>query len=196
MPSTALKTPLNDTEKRILNAAVQCVKQWGIEKTSLNDIAKEAGVTRPTVYSYFANRNEVLTAALLQSAMSFGQRVLAHMQCFEDVSERYIETLLFAIDELPKEPYLAVITRSDLSSYVSQDALHNPQGWELLKMLYRQILQGLPMSDDELFEIAEFSTRVVLSLLMVEGPQTRNRKELRGFLQRRLLPGLPLPTPT
>lgn len=191
MLASALKSTYNETQQRILDAAVACVKQWGIEKTSLNDIAKQAGVTRPTVYSYFANRNEVLTAALLQSAVSFGQRVLAHMNAYDDVSERYIETLLFAIDELPKEPYLAVITRSDLSSYVSQDALHNPQGWDILKMLYRQILRDLSLSDEALMEIAEFSTRVVLSLLMVEGPRKRDREQLRGFLQRRLLPALP-----
>ena len=50
-----------DTQQRIVDAAVRCVKKWGIAKVTLNDIAKEAGVTRPTVYSYFSNRDEVVS---------------------------------------------------------------------------------------------------------------------------------------
>ena len=29
--------PINDTQQRILDATIDCVKTWGVEKTSLND---------------------------------------------------------------------------------------------------------------------------------------------------------------
>lgn len=185
---------LNDTQKLILRAAIDCVQQWGIDKTSLNDIAKQAGVTRPTVYRYFASRNDVLSAALLQSAHQLGQRLLSHMDQFMVPSERYLETMLFALEALPQEPYLAVLTRSDLSSYVSQDALHNEEGWALCRLLMRQIFRGVKLSDKDLQDITEISVRMILSLLIMRGPKQRSPKELRAFLSHRLLPMLHLPS--
>lgn len=181
---------LNETQRQILDAAIACVKQWGVEKTSLNDIAKQAGVTRPTVYRYFANRDEVLTAALLQSGHRLGKRLLDHMDRFEDVRERYLETVLFGLEELPKEPYLALITRRDLSSYVSTDALSNAEGWALCRMLMRQVFHKVKLSERDLGEITEMTIRVLLSLLVVSGPVERSGKEMRAFLTRRLLPML------
>ena len=60
-----------DTHQRILDAAIRCVQQFGIDKTNMNDIAREAGVTRPTVYNHFGNRDEVVQAALALGAKDF-----------------------------------------------------------------------------------------------------------------------------
>ncbi len=182
----------NETERRILGAAIECVKQWGIEKTNLNDIAKQAGVTRPTVYRYFASRDEVLTAALLQSGFAMAQRMLARIGDYPDPATRFVEMVLYALGEFPNEPYLAVIARGDLTSYVSADALNNVEGWALSLSLTRQILHDLDIPDPDLEEITEMAVRVILSLLTMAGPRERSAEALRGFLTRRLIPMLGL----
>ena len=48
----------------------------------------------------------------------------------------------------------------------------------------------MPM--EELDEVTEVATRFLLSLLTMQGNKKRNEKELRGFLERRLLPALGL----
>ena len=54
-----------DTRTRILEAAVACVERWGLAKTSLEDVANEAGLSRATVYRYFGGgRDEVLSGAI------------------------------------------------------------------------------------------------------------------------------------
>lgn len=40
----------DDAERRLIEAALRCIARWGIRKTSLDDIAREAGVSRATVY--------------------------------------------------------------------------------------------------------------------------------------------------
>ena len=182
----------NDTQQRILDAAMECVRQWGIEKTNLNDIAKQAGVTRPTVYRYFASRNEVLSAAMLQSAANLSQRMLAHVEGVADPSARVVEALLFGLSELPKEAYLGVIMQTDLNAFVSEDAMSNAQGWALLVLLMRAILSDLAIPDADLEEITEVAIRMILSLLLIKGPKARQAEEWRGFLTRRLLPMLGL----
>jgi AcrR family transcriptional regulator len=185
-----LETQFNDTQQKIIDAAIRCVKQWGIEKTNLNDIAKEAGVTRPTVYSYFPNRHDVIRTALLQSGYGFAQRVLSHMKQFNNTRDRLMETLLFALAELPKEPYLALITDSHLSSQINEDALNDSEGQLICFQLFQAIYEHDMPNDEALMEITEMTTRVLLSLLMLKGPLHRNREQQKAFLERRLLPSI------
>jgi AcrR family transcriptional regulator len=194
MNATASKqTTYNDTQQRILDAAIGCLKDWGIDKTSLNDIAKRAGVTRPTVYSYFPNRDDVIRAALLQSGYALADRLGRHIKQFSSASERLLEAACFAISELPKEPYLGVITQTNLSTSVYQNALIDEEGVLICLAIFQDIFAGQALSENELVEVIEISVRLTLSLLTLSGPVERDDNALRAFLNRRLLPAAGLP---
>jgi AcrR family transcriptional regulator len=53
-----------DAQRRteILGAARECFLQFGYAKTSLDDIAKRAGISRPLIYRKFKNKEDVFTA--------------------------------------------------------------------------------------------------------------------------------------
>ena len=186
------KKDLNNTQNKIINAAIVCVKRWGVEKVNLNDIAKEAGVTRPTVYSYFSNRDEIIQQALLQSAYLFGAKAIKHLQKFETARERTVEAIVYSLKKLPKEPSLALLKNSDMSNIINNKGLSTPEGQQILRGLFKIILIEKSFNDDELDEIAEVTARFMLSLLTIKSPKKRNDQELRGFIERRLLPSLGL----
>ncbi len=49
-----------DAKRRnILDAATTQFSQYGFRKTSMEDIAGEAGISRPSLYSYFENKEDV-----------------------------------------------------------------------------------------------------------------------------------------
>jgi len=50
----------------ILEAAEKVFLEMGIENTSMQDIARSAGINRTTLYRYFANRDEVAVAVHLR----------------------------------------------------------------------------------------------------------------------------------
>ena len=50
------------TRARILDAAIDCFIQFGNEKTTLNDVARAAGLARQTIYRYFPDRRALLEA--------------------------------------------------------------------------------------------------------------------------------------
>ena len=75
MPASASQSAQNRTsgkfqsdEQRdaILEAAEKLFLEAGIETTSMLDIARRAGITRVTLYRYFANRDEVAVAVHLR----------------------------------------------------------------------------------------------------------------------------------
>ncbi len=55
---------LTDTEARIINAAIEVILKFGPRKTTMNDIAEAAGLTRQTVYVGFGGKDNVLAEAV------------------------------------------------------------------------------------------------------------------------------------
>ena len=48
-----------DRVERILDAAYECLNRHGVRKTTMDDIAKAAGMSRPAVYQYVRNKEDV-----------------------------------------------------------------------------------------------------------------------------------------
>ena len=46
---TGLSSDADEARRQILGAAEQVILRYGVEKTTMDDIGKEAGVSRPTV---------------------------------------------------------------------------------------------------------------------------------------------------
>jgi AcrR family transcriptional regulator len=60
-------------EDRILDATLVCLARYGVAKTTLDDVAREAGCARATVYRYFAGKQHLLLSAVERE----GQRIIA-----------------------------------------------------------------------------------------------------------------------
>ncbi len=54
-----------DTKERILEAAYACVARWGLSKTSVEDVSREAGLSRSTLYRVFPGGRDELVAAVV-----------------------------------------------------------------------------------------------------------------------------------
>ena len=67
-----------DEAKRsaILKAAQQRLGQYGVRKTTMKEIANDAGVAVGTLYIYFKNKNEIITAV----AESYSQQHIAQTE--------------------------------------------------------------------------------------------------------------------
>ena len=57
---------LDPGQTRLVEATLSCVARWGAEKTSLDDVAKSAGVSRATVYRAFPGGKEAVMRAAAQ----------------------------------------------------------------------------------------------------------------------------------
>ncbi|WP_331251875.1 helix-turn-helix domain-containing protein [Ruegeria lacuscaerulensis] len=59
---------MKNRDAHILEAAVRLFLRFGVKRTSMNDIAEEAGLSRQTLYKAFANKDEVLQATIRSMA--------------------------------------------------------------------------------------------------------------------------------
>jgi AcrR family transcriptional regulator len=51
-------------QERIVDAALECIARWGVAKTTLDDVARQAGCSRATVYRVFPGGKEALFEAV------------------------------------------------------------------------------------------------------------------------------------
>ncbi|EHI13337.1 TetR/AcrR family transcriptional regulator [Mycolicibacterium thermoresistibile] len=69
----------SDRRDQILEAANACFAQLGIHRTSVQDVARAANVSRGTVYRYFEDRTILIEAAIEYGAQKFYQEIAAAM---------------------------------------------------------------------------------------------------------------------
>lgn len=65
------------THDRILDAAMAAMASHGLARLSLEDVARESGMSRQTVYRYFGNRDALVTAAILREEQGFLDQMAA-----------------------------------------------------------------------------------------------------------------------
>ena len=51
-------------ERRATDATLACIARYGLGKTTVDDIAREAGCARATLYRYFGGKQELVAAAV------------------------------------------------------------------------------------------------------------------------------------
>ncbi len=67
------------TSRRILDATAEVLGRNGVSKLSLSDVAAEAGVSRPTLYRWFASKQELIDAFSLYETELFETGIAAAM---------------------------------------------------------------------------------------------------------------------
>ena len=63
--------------ERVLEAASRCIARVGLGKTTLDDVAREAGCARATVYRYFPGKQQLLVAWVDREIAALQAEVLA-----------------------------------------------------------------------------------------------------------------------
>lgn len=87
--------------EQILDAAWRCYQRQTVQKTRMEHIAREAKVSRTTIYRYFQSRDEVLLGVLLRAVEDLSRTIQtrnANSSCF---AEFLVESLATAVDEVP-----------------------------------------------------------------------------------------------
>lgn len=178
-------SPKTEAEARrfLLDVTQHCIERFGLSKVGLSDVASAAGVTRQTVYRYFANADELFNAAAVLASGGFLERMRKRVLQHEGLAERIVETLVIAIQEIPQDVHLSALVRSGESFAVSS----------ALRLLFIQeemlvLGQGeVGLNALERDELAEILLRLLKSFLADPGPD-RSEAELRAFLYRWLIP--------
>jgi TetR/AcrR family acrAB operon transcriptional repressor len=78
-----------EREQRILDAAAALLLRYGYDKTTISDIAEEAGISKAAIYLHFAKREELFQALISREFSEFAEDWLARVEADTDGGTMY-----------------------------------------------------------------------------------------------------------
>jgi AcrR family transcriptional regulator len=88
-----------DIRATLLRAAEACFDRYGIAKTTMEDVAKAAGVSRWTIYRCFDDRDGLILAVLLPRGQRITDRAHRRLRRYKSFPELLVEAETFLITE-------------------------------------------------------------------------------------------------
>ena len=139
----------------LLNAAAKVFLERGATKAKFGDIAREAGVSRPTLYAAFEDKNAIMVATIHHVSDQFLETIKEKIADKLTLEERII---LFTKEAIIK-PYQLIEQSEDAADILSG---HNDEGrkairetLEIKALFLKDILAPLinkPLEDDVLLD--------------------------------------------
>lgn len=183
-------------QAHFIDAAEICFDRYGIVKTTMEDIAKMAGVSRPTVYRHFADRDSLVLAVVMRRARSLIGKAQAFIRQHERFEDRLVEGLLFLVKTGRHDPFVRILVSPENLDMAQQILGATDAVVDLTQEMWQPILdeaaeQGelAPGLDDR--EIARWLTHVELILVGrfdLADDDDDIRRMLRTFLAPAFLP--------
>lgn len=179
--------PASDEEavERILAAAGRAIDERGAD-LSIADVARTLGVTRQTVYRYFASTEALLVEAAVHAAAGFLDRLAEHVRGITEPADAVTEAVATALEWLPEDKHIGLLVtpgRADAHS----ESVTSDVALQFAKAMVRRFdadWTGLGFSDEDLDELAEYLLRIIQSFVVDPGRPPRTGEALRGFLRR------------
>jgi AcrR family transcriptional regulator len=97
------------TKQRILDTARELFSQKGVQKTSLQEVADQLGITKPALYYHFSSREE-LVRSIMQPLIDDGEAFVDEQEARAEVESRALLEGYFDFNIRHRADVLLVLT--------------------------------------------------------------------------------------
>lgn len=112
-----------DTGGRILRAAASCVVDYGVDRVTLAEIARRAGVSRPTVYRRWPDTRSIMASMLTSHIVD----VLREVPLDGDDREALVKQIVAVADRLRGDDLIMSVMHSELARVYITERLGTSQ---------------------------------------------------------------------
>jgi AcrR family transcriptional regulator len=181
-----------DYTEAIVDAAGRCFARSGVDQTRVEDIAAEVGIARPNIYRYFASKDAILHAVVLNQ-MAKHQAMLAERFPFEGpAADIIIGWLVGGVYDAA--PEAVALTRSGSTRITARELASSPEILDFIRRHWEPLLEyahrrGELRPGVDVEAAAKWLMFLQFSYLAL--PElTPRRAELESELRAFVLPGL------
>jgi AcrR family transcriptional regulator len=183
--------------ERILEAAEECFARYGFQKTSMEDIAREAGLSRRSVYRHFPDKSALFNHVAAGRTRIFLDEIVERTAALDGLSAQIEEVARLTSRFIREDPISAALRRVDPDSLAR---IVTTEAGELLGMAMEAIVplieiaraRGEVRADLDIVRAAEWITRMVFSLTATPSVtfDIDDPEQKAEFIREFLLPGL------
>ncbi|MDP1818490.1 MAG: TetR/AcrR family transcriptional regulator [Acidimicrobiales bacterium] len=113
----------HDLRRDILAATMRCLARWGLSKTTLDDIAREAGCSRATVYRLFpGGKDNLLRHLVADEVAHFFSSIADRLDSAADIEDLLVEGLTEALRQLREHPALGFLLEHEPTTVLPHPA--------------------------------------------------------------------------
>ena len=183
-------TSTDDARERILAAAERCIDRHGIRKTTMDDVACEVGLSRPSVYRYFADRDDLLIELITRHARALLDRARKSIARQNSLPDQIVESVIYTAEHARRDPLTRHVIDPDATSLGRRmiasgtTEMMRAEMWDPVldaALANNELPPGLPRSDIHLW-LGDVTLMVMRGLEDGEGDVRRYRSILRRFV--------------
>src|SRR5947209_4619502 len=180
-------------DKRIVDATLRCVARWGVNKTTLDDVAREAGLSRATIYRLVPGGKDGLMELVARVEITeFFQKLAQRLEAATTLEELLVTGMTEAGRHIGEHPALQFII-----TYEPQIVLPGLAFAQMSRVLNLASAFATPYLSrfiplDEAPEAAEWIIRILLSYAGCpsERVDMTNEESVRRLVRTFVLPAL------
>lgn len=186
--------PAADTRDRLIAGTLECLRETGVDGTTIASVARASGLSRPTIYTHFSTLDELIHEAVEAAAVALSERINSTLDFTAPPEDTIVEYVVAAHREFRADPVVALVVHTSLLPGLVERGAISARTVALAETQMRQLLAHHPEALTQLDEIVETTTRFLLSVLSYSSANTATDAKLRAYLQRTLAPALGLRT--
>jgi AcrR family transcriptional regulator len=189
-----------DTRTRLLDAAEDCFRRYGITQTSMDDVIRTARIPRTTANRHIGTKQDLIRAVVFRELARFGERLATKLAKLKQVEEALVEGVLLSIDECHDNELIAAAMGVETIASLRANAMrHGNESFGNFMAIMEPLLQparqsGRLRADLSNADVAEWMVRTISSFALMGDLQHRSRLRRRDYLRRMLVPALLTPS--
>lgn len=166
-----LDRPAVAADRTLVDAAVRCIARWGLAKTTLDDIAREAGRSRATVYRQLPGGKDALVGLVVtEEWRRLASGLAERLDAAAGLEELLVSGITHAGRALAGHGALRTVLAHEPEVVLPQLAFARLDG--LLATVASSLAPHLEpwVGPDRAVQTGEWLTRIVLSYSLVPSP--------------------------
>jgi AcrR family transcriptional regulator len=110
---------MDETRVRVLDAAYEQFCRMGIQRSTMEDVAKRAGVSRITVYRRFATKDALVEQVVRREFRRYFDRFLIDIQQAETAADRVVLGFVSSLRAIRRNPLIGGLIAAEPDLLVS-----------------------------------------------------------------------------
>ncbi|MFI8435382.1 TetR/AcrR family transcriptional regulator [Streptomyces sp. NPDC079020] len=189
------ETPPSDAlSEQILDAAREQFITFGLRRSTVDDVAKRARVSRVTVYRRIGNKDSLVSACLLREYRRFVVEIDDAVAALPTIEDRLVEGFTAVLKHIREHPLVGGLLRLEpeimlpFLTLESGPAFLAMRGYVAGRLRQVRRAEGRPESDPT--PVAELMVRITVSFLLnpVSCFELDDDEQVRSFARRYLVP--------
>jgi AcrR family transcriptional regulator len=174
------------TRGNILDAALHCYQQQGVDGTGMEDVARQAGVGRATLYRHFSNQEALLTEVMTRNIEQLQQVVASSLKGCTRPEEYFVEAALAIIRECHERTLTTFLFKDNAAVPAISRITFSPSmiamGNNLIDPFYQRAkAEGILRAWVTKPLLQEWTSRLLLSFLSNPSPLLNTEHKMRRF---------------